>query len=553
YLMSGTTVRDDPEKGYNRIKVTGYDEATDTYYYSTDGASNTYETAGVTAGTELAVEYFYASKDLDSQATVTARATALLNYFQASSKVYTARLKQRMDLEIYQKVRFADYDKIEGTIGIPVDMRITRISYHHAAVNDYVEIEFAKDQDAQQLRRLIAAVNPDYVSGTLDIIDDDLYATGLIEPLGNTYLRTDKHATGDQDLYTDLKIRDGKGVSFYEPTGVNIFGHLRYFSGTGYNGMGVLSSTGIDLCIRGGDVAAFADHNGNLRLRAADEMFFSDRSNQTPLTLTEVIAGAGNLWEIDGSETQLITADSIDMQGHNIPNLGNIQFGSANIAAIGKDGSSNLILAAAAGKNISLNPSGGGTAVLRVYGSSIVAYQDINMGGNIIDMVGGTIDNADQINADSAAGILIQNFTGTNKIGIGASDYAFIAYANGNMNTSRIVGLGAGGAASNDAARMIDLDSYLPLDGSQAMTNDLNMGGHMLWNASSLAGKYDVALPDFKFWGCNALGDGVIEFMRWDTSEQNILIADKKITGLAVGSASTDAVRFSQLASYLPL
>ena len=184
YLMSGTTVRDNPEKGYNRIKVTGYDEATDTYYYSTDGASNTYETAGVTAGTELAIEYFYASKDLDSQAEVTARATALLNYFQASSKVYTSRLKRRLDLELYQKVRFADYDKIDGTTCVPVDMRITRISYHHAAVDDYVEIEFAKDQDAQQLKRLTQAVNPDYVRGERDIIEDSLTDVGVVDQFG---------------------------------------------------------------------------------------------------------------------------------------------------------------------------------------------------------------------------------------------------------------------------------------------------------------------------------------------------------------------------------
>ena len=90
--------------------------------------------------------------------------------------------------------------------------------------------------------------------------------------------------------------------------------------------------------------------------------------------------------------------------------------------------------------------------------------------------------------------------------------------------------------------------AYLPLDGSQAMTNDLNMGGNMLWNACALAGRYDGSLPDFTFWGCNSpLGNGVVEFMRWDTSEQNILIADKKITGLAAGSDPSDAVRFDQI------
>jgi len=173
YLMSGVQVRDNPEKQYNRVKVTGYNESTDTYYYKT------VETAEVTAGTELAIEYFYANKDLNSQAKVDARATELLDYFQASSEVYTARFKRRIDLELYQKIKFSGYDKIATD-----DMRITRISYNRRVAEDIVEVEFAKDQDTQQLKRLTQAVNPDYVSGEQEMMNDSLIDTGVVDQFG---------------------------------------------------------------------------------------------------------------------------------------------------------------------------------------------------------------------------------------------------------------------------------------------------------------------------------------------------------------------------------
>jgi len=170
YLMSGVSVKDSPEHQYNRVLANGYDATTDTYYYATA------QTAEVSAGTEIPVEYVYADAALNTQEKADTKAQELLDFFQASAKVYVARFKRRMDLELYQKISFAGYNKIDTDT-----MRITRISYSRSAANDIVEIEFSKDQAIQQLRRLARAVNPDYVSGAQDLVYSDMSDVGLID------------------------------------------------------------------------------------------------------------------------------------------------------------------------------------------------------------------------------------------------------------------------------------------------------------------------------------------------------------------------------------
>ena len=170
YLMDGISVKDSPEHQYNRVLATGYDTATATYFYATA------QTAEVSAGTEIPIEYVHADASLNTQAKTDTKAQELVDFFQASAKVYTARFKRRMDLELYQKISFSGYNKID-----PDTMRITRISYSRSAANDIVEIEFSKDQVIQQLRRLARAVNPDYVSGAQGMINTDLSDIGLID------------------------------------------------------------------------------------------------------------------------------------------------------------------------------------------------------------------------------------------------------------------------------------------------------------------------------------------------------------------------------------
>jgi hypothetical protein len=170
HLLDGISVKDSPEHQYNRVLATGYDAATATHFYATA------QTTEVSAGTEIPIEYVIGDAALNTQAKTDARAQELLDFFQASAKVYVARFKRRMDLELYQKISFSGYNKIDTD-----EMRITRILYSRSAANDVVEIEFSKDQAIQQLRRLARAVNPDYVAGTLGMINTDLSDVGLID------------------------------------------------------------------------------------------------------------------------------------------------------------------------------------------------------------------------------------------------------------------------------------------------------------------------------------------------------------------------------------
>lgn len=221
YLMDGVSVKDSPEHQYNRVLATGYDAATATYFYATA------QTAEVSAGTEIPIEYIHADAALNTQAKTDTKAQELLDFFQASAKVYVARFKRRMDLELYQKINFEGYNKIDTDT-----MRITRISYSRSAANDIVEIEFSKDQVIQQLRRLARAVNPDYVSGAQDLINIDLADIGLIDVF-------DVPLTGEGgglppttplwELYgTSVQLVDAKPVSLQGES----LGRTRYIAGS---------------------------------------------------------------------------------------------------------------------------------------------------------------------------------------------------------------------------------------------------------------------------------------------------------------------------------
>ncbi len=169
-MVSGVLVTDSPAHKYNRVMVSGYDATTNSYIYATA------ETAAVVANTEIPIEYVCADAAIMSQSAAGGRAQELLDFFQDSAKIYSVRFMKRMDLELYQKIIFSGYSKIESDV-----MRITKITYSKQSVSDIVTIEFSKDQAIQQLRRLDRAVNPDYVSGSQDLINADLAEVGLID------------------------------------------------------------------------------------------------------------------------------------------------------------------------------------------------------------------------------------------------------------------------------------------------------------------------------------------------------------------------------------
>lgn len=161
YLMGNVKIADKQEAKYNRVIVNGVNKISGTWYTKTE------ESAGVTSGDELPIEYVYESTDLDSQAKVDAKATELYSFFHTVARIYTASLKKRFDLQLYQKIKFMSYSKIEEVV-----MRITGITYKRRTVEDIVEIQFTPDQKLSDLRKLMRSMGADFMSEQERIKED---------------------------------------------------------------------------------------------------------------------------------------------------------------------------------------------------------------------------------------------------------------------------------------------------------------------------------------------------------------------------------------------
>lgn len=245
------------------------------------------------------------------------------------------------------------------------------------------------------------------------------------------------------------------------------------------------------------------------------DLSFWDTATGTK-TLSE-LAASSSLWQVDGAETQLITADSIDMQGHNILDIGNVQFGAADIATIEKDASSNLDIKSATGKNIAFKPSGGATAVLRVYGSSIAAYQNLNMGGTktVEGLIAATA-NGQAVRYEQLANYYTQTAIDTWRNSVTQAEMGYV-----NGVTSAI---------------QTQLAARLPLAGGTMVSEaGINMNMGYLSEIGSLKGGVGW---DWTFWGSNAWGTGLNEMMRWDASEQDIKVA----SGVDLNMSNSDVI-----------
>lgn len=143
YLINDVMVKDEPVFRYNKILCIGFNQEDDEYFYSTA------QTFAVANGDEIAREYTYTDPKLDTQDKTENKAQELLDFFQDSAITYVAKFKNRMDLELYQKIRFIGYRKIPAA-----EMRITKITYTREHANDVVEIEFSKNQALSQMKRL---------------------------------------------------------------------------------------------------------------------------------------------------------------------------------------------------------------------------------------------------------------------------------------------------------------------------------------------------------------------------------------------------------------
>ena len=161
YLMQDVKIEDKQEAKYNRVTVNGVDKISGTWY------TKTIEAASVTSEDELPIEYVYESTDLGSQSKVDAKATELYNFFHTIARIYTASFKKRMDLELYQKIKFIGYDKIEEE-----EMRIVGITYRRSAVEDIVTIQFTPDQKLADLRKLMRSMGADFMTEQQRIQED---------------------------------------------------------------------------------------------------------------------------------------------------------------------------------------------------------------------------------------------------------------------------------------------------------------------------------------------------------------------------------------------
>lgn len=151
------------DERYNRVTVIGRNNIGGVFF-------KTVESESVTNGDELAVEKIENSGSWTTQDQVDARAAELYGYYSATAYTYTAKLLDRMDLDLLQKI------KIVGYIGVSENwMRITRIKKTVRAtkngVEKLVEIEFTENVKWSALRRMYRYSSDDMTNEIETIVD----------------------------------------------------------------------------------------------------------------------------------------------------------------------------------------------------------------------------------------------------------------------------------------------------------------------------------------------------------------------------------------------
>jgi len=151
------------DERYNRVTVIGRNNAGGVFFC-------TVESPSVTAGDELAIEKIENSGSWTTQAQVNARAAELYAYYSATAYTYTAKLLDRMDLELLQKIQITGYTGISENW-----MRITRIKKTVRATKDgvekLVEIEFTENVKWSALRRMYRYSSDDMTNEIETIVD----------------------------------------------------------------------------------------------------------------------------------------------------------------------------------------------------------------------------------------------------------------------------------------------------------------------------------------------------------------------------------------------
>jgi len=152
---------------YNHITVTGRNPSGTIY-------TAELSSPGLTNGDELPVDFPENSGAWTTQDQVTARCLELYNFYINPSTVWTATFRDRVDLELLQKIKFTGFT-LEG---LPEDwMRITSIRKTVSrALDKTVVIEFTTDQAFSNLRRMYRSNSPDQAVETEAIFDAKMAA-----------------------------------------------------------------------------------------------------------------------------------------------------------------------------------------------------------------------------------------------------------------------------------------------------------------------------------------------------------------------------------------
>lgn len=184
HLVEIPSVQGTPEEKINRVRVRGSDTSGNWY-------SATMQTPALTTGEEIAREYYEESSAWNSQAKVNARALALYNYFTTTTYTVEAKLLKRMDLRLYQKIRFqgSGFSSRLTSLGW---LRIIEINYHVSGIEKYVTIKAVTDKG--QLSLLLERMN--YAAGGT-ISDIDTIVSNQISSIPMTEVGTVLSISGD--------------------------------------------------------------------------------------------------------------------------------------------------------------------------------------------------------------------------------------------------------------------------------------------------------------------------------------------------------------------
>lgn len=142
------------EERYNQVTVYGRDPTTGLSVYYTAS------TAGVLNGDETPIEYVESSGAFTTLTQVTARAIELLAYFQVPAITYTVKLVDRVDIELYQQIKFS------GWAEIPAEwMRVISVDHDIESVaNKTTTIQITPTAKFSQVRKMYRSMNPDPTS-----------------------------------------------------------------------------------------------------------------------------------------------------------------------------------------------------------------------------------------------------------------------------------------------------------------------------------------------------------------------------------------------------